>query len=148
MVGTRNPFLNTLLYETSRIMMNSNKPVRPTEGELEILGVLWNKGAATVRDVHEEINKTRESGYTTTLKLMQIMYDKGLVHRDASAKTHVYKAAVTQSATQEMFLHKMINNLYAGSSAQLVMHALGNNEASEEELEQIRQFIQQLKEKK
>lgn len=128
--------------------MNNSKQNKPTDGELEILGVLWEKGAATVRDVHEQINQTRESGYTTTLKLMQIMFEKGLVSRDASSKTHIYTAAVSKEATQELFLHKMINNLYAGSSAQLVMHALGNSEASDEELEQIKLLIQQLKFKK
>lgn len=128
--------------------MDSKKNIKPTEGELEILSVLWEKGFATVRDVHESINKTRESGYTTTLKLMQIMHEKGLVSRDTSSKVHIYQALVDKESTQDLFLNKMIQSLYAGSSAQLVMHALGNVDTTDAELEQIKQFINSLKEKK
>ncbi|TAH03710.1 MAG: BlaI/MecI/CopY family transcriptional regulator, partial [Sphingobacteriales bacterium] len=94
------------------------KHIKPTDGELEILAVLWQKGIASVRDVHEVLAKTKEVGYTTTLKLMQIMNEKGLVRRDQSAKTHFYQAAITKEKTQKQLVGKMIDNLFGGSSAQ------------------------------
>src|ERR1700712_2524491 len=114
---------------------------KPTEGELEILQVLWQKKSATVRDVHEELLKMKEAGYTTTLKLMQIMFEKGLVSRDASNKTHIYQPIVTKEKTQNLFLNKMIDSLFAGSSAQLVMQALGNHKTSKAELDEIRDYL-------
>ena len=114
---------------------------KPTEGELEILQVLWERESATVRDVHEELLKVKEAGYTTTLKLMQIMFEKKLVTRDSSNKTHIYKPAVTKEKTQNLFLNKMIDTLFAGSSAQLVMQALGNHKTSKEELDEIRNYL-------
>jgi len=118
---------------------------KPTEGELEILQVLWQKKSATVRIVHEELLKVKEAGYTTTLKLMQIMFEKGLVVRDSSCKTHIYQPVVTKEKTQNLFLNKMIDSLFAGSSAQLVMQALGNNKASKEELDEIREYLNSIK---
>ena len=97
---------------------------RPTESELEILQVLWNKESATVRTVHEELSKTKDSGYTTTLKLMQIMFEKGLVTRDDRNKTHIYQPAVTREKTQKQFLNKMIDTLFAGSPASLASRKL------------------------
>ena len=123
----------------------NNKVLKPTEGELEILQVLWARGKATVRDVHETILKTKEAGYTTTLKLMQIMFEKGLVKRDASAKTHIYQANVSREKTQNQFVGKMINSLFGGSSSQLVMQALGNQTPSKEELDEIQQLLDNLK---
>lgn len=140
-------YIPTLAYEINRIM-DKIKIAKPTEGELEILGVLWEKGAATVRTVHEEICKTKDAGYTTTLKLMQIMFEKGLVDRDSSNKTHIYIAAVSREKTQEQFVNKMINSLFAGSSTELVMHALGGHNTSNAELEKIQQLINELKAKK
>ena len=128
--------------------MDKNKIIKPTEGELEILSVLWNSGSATVRTVHEEICKSKDAGYTTTLKLMQIMFEKGLVTRDSSSKTHIYKPAVTREKTQKQFVNKMINSLFAGSSADLVVQALGGNQASTDELEKIQSLINELKLKK
>ena len=136
--------IHTLLYETYRIMI-LNKKNKPTESELEILQVLWTKNSATVRDVHEEILKTKEAGYTTTLKLMQIMFEKGLVTRNSSSKTHIYQPAVSKENTQNLFLNKMIDSLFSGSSAQLVMQALGNHKASKEELEEIKNFLNNIK---
>jgi len=124
------------------------KQIKPTEGELEILQVLWDKGKATVREVHETILQTKEAGYTTTLKLMQIMFEKGLVTRDDSNKTHIYQPAVTREKTQKQFLNKMIDTLFAGSSSDLVLQALGGHAASDEELEKIQQLINQLKKDK
>jgi BlaI family transcriptional regulator, penicillinase repressor len=124
------------------------KQTKPTESELEILQVLWNEKAATVRTVHEELLKTKDAGYTTTLKLMQIMFEKGLVTRDDSSKTHIYQPAVTREKTQKQFLNKMIDSLFAGSSSDLVLQALGGHSASEEELDKIQQLINQLKKEK
>ena len=128
--------------------MSIIKNTKPTESELEILAVLWNKEAATVRVVHEELSKTKDSGYTTTLKLMQIMLEKGLVTRDDSSKTHIYQPAVTREKTQNQFLNRMIDTLFAGSSSNLVLQALGGHSASEEELEKIQELINQLKKEK
>lgn len=124
------------------MLQKSNKP---TESELEILQVLWDRTSATVRDVHEELLKNKEAGYTTTLKLMQIMFEKGLVTRDSSSKTHIYTPAVSRENTQNLFLNKMIDSLFSGSSAQLVMQALGNHKASKEELQEIKNFLNGIK---
>ena len=121
------------------------KYIKPTESELEILQVLWEKKVASVRDVHEELAKSKEAGYTTTLKLMQIMNEKGLVKRDDSIKTHIYQAAVSREKTQKHLLGKMIDGLFGGSPTQLVLQALGNHKASEEELNQIQQVLNNLK---
>lgn len=128
--------------------MISNKVMKPTESELEILQVLWTKENASVRTVHEELLKTKEAGYTTTLKLMQIMFEKGLVTRDDSSKTHIYQPAVSKEKTQHQFVNKMIDTLFAGSSANLVLQALGNHTTSNEELEKIELLITELKNKK
>ena len=117
------------------------KNTKPTEGELEILQVLWDRQSATVRDVHEELLKLKDSGYTTTLKLMQIMFEKGLVTRNSTNKTHIYQPNVSKEKTQNLFLNKMINTLFSGSSAQLVMQALGNHKTSKEELDEIRNYL-------
>ena len=125
--------------------MAASKYVKPTESELEILQIIWDKGLATVREVHEELAKTKDVGYTTTLKLMQIMHDKGLVKRDESMRTHVYQAAVNKERTQKHLLTKMIDTLFGGSSTQLVLQALGEHKASPEELEQIQTLLNNLK---
>ena len=136
-------------YENSRIFgfklirfMSNTKYIKPTESELEILQILWTKGLATVREVHEELAKTKDAGYTTTLKLMQIMHEKGLVKRDDSMRTHVYQAAVNKEKTQKHLLSKMIDSLFGGSPTQLVIQALGAGEhkASPEELERSRLY--------
>jgi len=127
--------------------MSNNKLLKPTEGELEILGVLWDKGSATVREVHEHINNYKESGYTTTLKLMQIMFEKGLVTRDDSSKTHVYKPNISREKTQQQMLDKMVDTLFSGSASQLVMQALGSSTPSKTELEEIQQLLNNLKKK-
>ena len=125
--------------------MPTVKYIKPTESELEILQVLWEKSSASVREVHEELLKTKDAGYTTTLKLMQIMNEKGLVKRDDSVKTHIYQAAVSREKTQKHLLGKMINTLFGGSTTQLVMQALGNHQASADELEEIQKLINNLK---
>ena len=123
----------------------NNKPLKPTESELEILQVLWEKGKATVREVHEVLLLTKDAGYTTTLKLLQIMFEKGLVSRDDRNKTHIYMPTVSKHKTQKQFLDKMINGLFAGSSTQLVLQALGNQKTSKEELEEIQRYLDNLK---
>ena len=121
------------------------KQIKPTEGELEILQVLWQKGKATVREVHEKILESKDAGYTTTLKLMQIMFEKGLVTRDDSSKTHIYQANVSKEKTQTQFVGRMISSLFGGSSTQLVMQALGSQSPSKEELHEIQQLLDNLK---
>ena len=125
-------------------MARSNQ-IKPTESEVEILRVLWDKGKATVREVHEVLCLHKNAGYTTTLKLLQIMFEKGLVKRDDSNKTHIYQPNVSKENTQQQFMGKMINSLFSGSSTQLVMQALGNNKTSKEELDEIQQLLNQLK---
>jgi BlaI family transcriptional regulator, penicillinase repressor len=134
-------------YEMNRNMIKT-KLSKPTESELEILAVLWGKQTATVRTVHEELSKTKDAGYTTTLKLMQIMFEKNLVTRDESSKTHIYAPAVTKEKTQKQFLNRMIDGLFAGSTTELVLQALGNNNTSNAELDKIRSLIDELKLKK
>ena len=121
------------------------KYVKPTESELEILNILWLRDLATVREVHEELAKSKDVGYTTTLKLMQIMNEKGLVTRDDSAKTHIYKSNVSKEKTQRHLLGKMINTLFGGSSTELVIQALGDHKATPQELEEIQLLLNNLK---
>jgi predicted transcriptional regulator len=125
--------------------MSTIKYIKPTESELEILQVLWTRGLASVREVHEELSKTKDAGYTTTLKLMQIMHEKGLVKRDDSVKTHIYQPAVSREKTQKHLLGKMINTLFGGSTTQLVIQALGNHKASADELDEIQKLLNNLK---
>jgi predicted transcriptional regulator len=126
-------------------MMNATKVLKPTESELEILQVLWEKGDATVRDVHEDLMQTKDCGYTTTLKLMQIMFEKGLVLRDDSNRTHIYRANVSREKTQKQLMDKMVDALYSGSHTQLVMQALGAHTPSRKELEEIQQLLDSYK---
>ncbi len=127
--------------------MSTTRYIKPTESELEILQVLWKKDLATVREVHEELSAMKDAGYTTTLKLMQIMHEKGLVKRDDSMRTHVYQAAVSKEKTQKHLLGKMIDSLFGGSPTQLVIQALGEHKATPEELEKIQQMIDDMKNK-
>jgi predicted transcriptional regulator len=117
--------------------------IRPTESELEILQVLWKMEQATVRDVHEELAKTKASGYTTTLKLMQIMDEKGLVARDTSSKTHVYRAAYSQEKAQSSALDKILSTVFEGSTSDLVIQALGHHKASKDEIDVIKKYLEQ-----
>ncbi len=117
---------------------------KPTESELEILKVLWQKGKATVREVNEEINLFRESGYTTTLKIMQIMFDKGLVNKDSNAKQHVFEASVSEASTQQSLLTRFIDSTFQGKAMNLVMQTLGNHKATDAELAELKQLIQNM----
>ena len=122
--------------------------LKPTESELEILQVIWKKGECTVRDVHEELAKNKESGYTTTLKLMQIMHEKGLVERNTDAKTHLYKAVITQREAQKGALDKIISTVFKGSTSDLVIQALGQHRASKDEIDAIKDFLKQFEDRK
>jgi predicted transcriptional regulator len=127
--------------------MNTDRYIKPTESELEILSILWDLEKATVRMVHEKLSEHKESGYTTTLKLMQIMHEKKLVTRDDSNKSHIYEPAVSKENTRNQFLHRMIDNLFGGSSTELVLQALGHQNTSQEELLRIEALIKKLKSK-
>jgi predicted transcriptional regulator len=116
-------------------------PQRPTEAELEILRVLWERGPSTVRQVHESLSGQRDTGYTTTLKLMQIMVDKGLVTRDESSRTHVYTARLSQETTQRQLVNDLVDRAFGGSAAELVLRALSSHRTSAEELAEIRRLI-------
>ena len=120
--------------------------LRPTDAELAILRVLWEHGPSTVRQVHEALSD-RETGYTTTLKLMQIMTDKGLVTRDESARTHIYAAAANQELTQGQLLKDLVDRAFGGSAKALVLRALSNHETTPDELREIRQLIDDYREK-
>ena len=121
---------------------------KPTESELEILKVLWQMGRATVKQVNEEINKTKETGYTTTLKIMQIMFEKGLVSKNADGKQHIFEAKIGEEDTQKSLLNRFIDSTFQGNTMSLVMQALGNHHASEEELSELKKLIQQLEQDK
>jgi predicted transcriptional regulator len=124
--------------------MNNSKQNKPTESEMEILQVMWEKGPSTVREVHEILSETKDSGYTTTLKLMQIMNEKGLLNRNDESKTHIYTASVKKESIQKQVVSKMINGLFKGSSAKLVMHALGNYRASKQEILEIKKYLDEM----
>lgn len=115
---------------------------RPTEAELELLAALWEKGPATVRDLHEEIHTRRDIGYTSVLKLLQIMTEKGLVDREEAGKAHIYRAAASQEQTQNQMLRDMSERLFAGSAAQLALHALAMEPVGDRELEELRNLIE------
>lgn len=117
--------------------------IKPTESELEILQVMWAKGECTVRDVHDELSKSKDAGYTTTLKLMQIMHEKGLVSRDTSSKTHLYRVAITREEAQKTALDKFIATMFKGSASDLVMQALGQHKTSKEEIDAIKKYLDQ-----
>jgi BlaI family penicillinase repressor len=121
--------------------------IKPTESELEILQVIWKKGQCTVREVHEELSKSKDAGYTTTLKLMQIMHDKGLVERDTTAKTHLYKALITRGQAQQTALDKIISTVFKGSTSDLVIQALGHQRASKDEIDAIKSYLEKFGDK-
>ncbi|MES2873875.1 MAG: BlaI/MecI/CopY family transcriptional regulator [Bacteroidota bacterium] len=123
--------------------------VKPTNSELEILQIVWKRGSATVREVNEELSKDKgiEIGYTTTLKLMQIMHEKGLLERETSSRTHIYKALISQSTTSQNLLDTLIDTVFNGSAAKLVMQALSNKNSSREEIEMIKKYLDQLDKK-
>jgi predicted transcriptional regulator len=115
---------------------------QPTKTELNILRILWSNGQCTVREVHEALNEEEPSGYTTALKMLQVMHQKGLVKRDVSQRAHVYSAAVSKSETQSSYLSDMVNRLFDGSTSQLVLQALGNSPTADKlQLEKIEALL-------
>ncbi len=126
--------------------MGKRKTRKPTDAELEILSVLWRRGPSTVREVHEELAAARPTLYTTVLKLMQIMAEKGLVERDESQRAHVYSARATQQKTQRQLVTDLLERAFGGSPARLAMQALSTKKASAEELAELRQLLDTLEE--
>lgn len=125
-------------------MKDQNKQVEPTKSELEILQVLWDKGPSTVRDVNNELVKQRDVNYTTTLKLMQIMADKGILNRDESQMKHIYSVAEDEQKTKDHLLEKFVDSMYKGSASKLVMQLLGNKKTSQQELKEIKDLLKNL----
>ncbi len=128
--------------------MPTKKNIKPTQKELEILQILWENPDASVRDVFEKMGSEAKNGYTTILKLLQIMLEKGLVARQKSGKLHLYKAIPKKSTAQNQVVNKMIDTLFQGSASSLVMNVLGNSKASKKELQQIREYLDKLQERK
>jgi len=114
---------------------------KPTDAELAILRVLWHDGPCTVRAVQEALNRERPTGYTTVLKLLQIMTEKGLVRRDESKRAHVYKASASEEDTQTQLVDTLMERAFGGSAAQLVMRALSSKKTPKKELEKIRKML-------
>lgn len=118
---------------------------QPTPGELEILNVLWQRGPSTVRDVLEHL--PRDAGYTTVLKLLQIMHEKGLVHRDDATRTHVYRAALPQQRVRQRLVRDLVDRAFAGAANQLIVQALSAGKLSKEQLQEISEIIRSMEEK-
>jgi BlaI family transcriptional regulator, penicillinase repressor len=119
-------------------------PPRPTDAELAILRVLWRRGPSTVKDVHEELDRRAPTGYTTTLKQLQIMAEKGLVTRDDAQRAHLYTARLAEEQTQSQLVGDLLDRAFAGSASRLVQRALSSRPASAEELAEIRELLDQL----
>ena len=124
--------------------MSKGNKTKPTNAELEILQLLWEQGPSTVRAVNDILNKEKPVGYTTTLKIMQIMHEKDLVQRTKSGKTHIYKARITRADAQRQMIDRMLDTVFQGSAMKLVLQALGNRPTSTEELDEIRAFLDDL----
>ena len=124
--------------------MTKENKLQPTPAELQILQTLWQQGPSTVRSVHQVLSIDKDVGYTTTLKIMQIMIEKGLLKRDTSGKTHIYRVAAPQEKMQKQLVDRLLKTAFGGSAMKLVMQALGNHRSSAKELQQIKAFINQL----
>jgi BlaI family transcriptional regulator, penicillinase repressor len=128
--------------------MKSANPVKPTDKELEILQVLWDKGPASVKDVHQELGGEEKNGYTTILKLMQIMHEKGIVERQKNGKHHLYRPLISEEITRQVMVDKIVSKVFKGSTSQLIISALGNGKSSREELDKIRHYLDNLDKEK
>jgi predicted transcriptional regulator len=124
--------------------MHRNVP-RPTDAELAILRILWERGPSTVRQVHEQLARDRQAAYTTALKLLQIMTEKGLVERDERERTHIYRAKLSEDQTQRQLVRDLLDRAFGGSASKLVMQALATRRASADELREIRKVIDGVK---
>jgi len=123
-------------------MTRNTPPPRPTDAELAILRVLWERGPSTVRQVHDVLSKDRPAGYTTALKLLQIMTEKGLVRRDETDRTHIYHSRLSEEQTQRQLIRDLLDRAFGGSASKLVMQALAARRATPEELGEIRKLIE------
>jgi BlaI family transcriptional regulator, penicillinase repressor len=135
---------NQFVYSVS--MPRGSHP-KPTGAELEILRVLWNRGPSTVRDVHDELKREKPVGYTTVLKFMQIMAEKGLVRRNEDQRAHVYEATVPRESTQRQLVGDLLDRAFGGSAAQLLMQALSAKRATPAEIAEIRRMLDHYQEK-
>ena len=120
---------------------------RPTDAELAILRILWERGACTVRQVHDALSRERPAAYTTALKMLQIMTEKGLVRRDDSDRTHIYESRLTQEQTQRQLVRDLVDRAFGGSASKLVLQALSTRRATPEELGEIRRLIESSRER-
>jgi len=127
--------------------MEKSKQQTPSEAELEILNVLWKKEKATVREVHEQLSLSKEVGYTTTLKQMQRMLDKGLIIREDSEKAHLYAAIIKEKEVKNTLINRLLHGAFGGSAMKMVMHALGQADTSPEEIENLEKFLKEQKNK-
>ena len=124
--------------------MKKTKYPKPTEAELGILRVLWQRGPSTVREIWAQINPEQKTGYTTILKIMQIMHEKGLLERDEAQRSHVYRARLTEEQTQRQVVGHLLERVFSGSAPKLVMQALAVKKATPDELAQIRKLLDEL----
>ena len=120
----------------------------PTNSELEILTILWEIGDSTARNVHNELVKSKSTGYTTTLKIIQNMFEKNMLTREPMGQTHVYSPAIRQTDVQQQMLGSFVNKVFSGSSKNLILQALGNEKPSQEELREIREMLDQIESKR
>ncbi len=125
-------------------MRTTKKTNKPTDKELEILQILWEKGPSSVKDVHKMLGGDQKNGYTTILKFLQIMNGKSIVSRKKLGKRHVYEAIVNEENTKQQMVSKIIDTVFEGSASQLVMSALGNKKSSKEEIKEIRKYLDKL----
>jgi BlaI family penicillinase repressor len=124
--------------------MNNTIFQQPTDSELEILSIMWENGPSTVRFVNDKLNKKRKVGYTTTLKIMQIMHDKKLLIRNEEGRSHIYFTQIEESAIQNRLIDKILDSAFKGSASSLIMQTLGNHKTSKKELEEIKKLINDL----
>lgn len=122
----------------------NKKVIKPSDSEMEVLHILWKNGPLTVRDVHDKLNKKKDVGYTTTLKVMQRMLDKYLLKRNDEGKVHIYEAVITEEETQSELLDRFLESAFGGSSLKLVLRALGNKSTSKDDLAKIREHLEKI----
>jgi BlaI family penicillinase repressor len=122
-------------------MVTSKKLPKPTEAEYDILQILWDRGPATVRAVHDQLSQTKRSQYTTTLKLMQVLAEKGLVKRDETNRSHIYHPQITREQAQQQMAGHLLNRVFGGSAKSLLLGALGAKRTSKKELAELRQLL-------
>lgn len=124
--------------------MPKEEKTNPTPSELEILQFLWKHGPSTVKQIHEELEKSKEVRYTTTLKTMQVMFERGMLQREAQGRKHIYQAAIAEDETQDVLLDRFLNKTFRGSALKMVMRALGNYDATQSDLNQLKDYIDQM----